>query len=83
MGEETKCQYLGMIEVDLDTVSLQPAGFLCLGVDDLNKLGLEGCSAHQETINIFLASQLFTGSAGHRALTGGKKRIIKKLTILL
>lgn len=51
---------------DLDTVSLQPAGFLCLGVDDFNKLWLEGGSAHKETVNVLLGSQLFAGSAGHR-----------------
>ena len=50
----------------LDTVILQPPGFLCLGVDDFNKLWLEGGSAHQETIDVLLGGKLFAGSTGHR-----------------
>lgn len=55
-------------------VSLQPAGSLCLGVDDFNEFGFERCSTHQETINVFLACQLFAGSTGYRAWTGKKTR---------
>lgn len=49
-----------------DMVSLRLLDFLCLGIDDLNKLWLEGGSTHEETVNVLLGSKLFAGSTGHR-----------------
>ena len=40
-------------------------GSLDVGVDDLNKLGLKGSSAHEEAINVLLGGQLLAGAAGH------------------
>ena len=51
---------------ELDMVTLQPPGFLCLGVDDFDKLGLEGGSANEETVNILLGGEFFAGTTGHR-----------------
>ena len=42
-------------------------GSLEVGVDDVNKLGLEGSSAHEEAIDVFLGGQLLAGAAGHGA----------------
>lgn len=39
---------------DLDMVSMQPPEFLCLGIDDFDKLWLEGGSAHEEAVNVLL-----------------------------
>jgi len=39
--------------------------FLCPGVDDVNELGLEGGSAHQEAIHVLLGAQLLTGAGGY------------------
>lgn len=52
---------------DLDMVTMQlPEFFLCLGVDDFDKLWLEGSSAHKETVNVLLGAEFFAGSTGHR-----------------
>lgn len=49
-----------------DMVSLQSQSSLCLGIDDFDELGLEGGSAHKETVNVLLGSKLFAGSTSHR-----------------
>lgn len=41
--------------------------FLRLGIDDFNKLWLEGGSAYEETVHVLLGGELFAGSAGNRA----------------
>lgn len=51
---------------DLDMVSMQPPEFLCLGIDDFDKLWLEGGSAHEEAVNVLLWSELFAGTTSHR-----------------
>lgn len=51
---------------DLDMVSLQLPEFLCLGVDDFDKLWLEGGSTHEETVDVLLGGKFFAGRTGHR-----------------
>ena len=60
---------------DLDTVMLQLPGLLCFGINDGDKLWLEGGSTHKETINILLGGKFLTGSTGHRTSINDPHRI--------
>lgn len=51
----------------LNVVSLAASGqFLCLGVDNVNKLWLKGRSTHEETVHILLGSELFASTTSYR-----------------
>lgn len=55
----------------LNVVSLLAScQFLCLGVDNFNKLWLEGGSTHEETVNVLLGGEFFASSTGHRTWKG-------------
>lgn len=60
LGEEMQSQ---------DTTSSRLGCLCALGtcIDDVNKLGLEGGSAHQEAIHVVLGAQLFAVGPSHGA----------------
>lgn len=57
----------GAVASQLDMFSPELRGSLRFGVDDFNELGLEGGSAHQETVHVLLGAELLAGGPGHRA----------------
>lgn len=71
-GRRLSAESEGLKPNALNVVSrLASCQFLCLGVDNVNKLWLEGSSTHEETVNILLGGEFFASSTGHRTWKSG------------
>lgn len=67
MGKRLSAESDGLKPNTLNVLSLiASCQFLCLGVDDVNKLWLERGSPYEETVNVLLGGQLFASTTGHR-----------------